>query len=47
MTVLTEEWVNRAHQLAEQLVAGGVTTPILSLVVPPEKLGEAIDALAR
>jgi alkanesulfonate monooxygenase SsuD/methylene tetrahydromethanopterin reductase-like flavin-dependent oxidoreductase (luciferase family) len=31
----------------EQFVAGGVTTPILTPVVPPEKLAETIDALAR
>jgi hypothetical protein len=31
----------------EQFVAGGVTCPVLTPVVPPEKLGEAIDALAR
>jgi probable F420-dependent oxidoreductase len=31
----------------EQFVAGGITTPILTPVVPPEKLGETIDALAR
>lgn len=31
----------------EAFVAGGVTTPILTPVVPPEKLAEAIDALAR
>jgi probable F420-dependent oxidoreductase len=30
-----------------QFVAGGITTPILTPVVPPEKLGETIDALAR
>jgi len=31
----------------EQFVAGGITTPILTPVVPPEKLADAIDALAR
>jgi probable F420-dependent oxidoreductase len=31
----------------EQFVAGGITTPILTPVVPPEKLAETIDALAR
>lgn len=30
-----------------QFVAGGVTTPIITPVVPPEQLGEAIDAFAR
>jgi probable F420-dependent oxidoreductase len=31
----------------EAFVAGGVTTPILTPVVPPERVGEMIDALAR
>ena len=31
----------------EQFVAGGITTPILTPVVPPEKLAGMIDALAR
>jgi probable F420-dependent oxidoreductase len=31
----------------ERFVAGGVTTPVLTPVVPPEKLGETIDALGR
>jgi probable F420-dependent oxidoreductase len=31
----------------ERFVAGGITTPILTPVVPPEKLAETIDALAR
>ena len=31
----------------EQFVAGGITTPILTPVVPPEKLAETITALAR
>jgi probable F420-dependent oxidoreductase len=31
----------------ERFVAGGITTPILTPVVPPEKLADAIDALAR
>lgn len=31
----------------EQFVAGGITVPILTPVVPPEKLAETIDALAR
>jgi probable F420-dependent oxidoreductase len=31
----------------EQFVAGGITTPILTPVVPPEKLADAISALAR
>ncbi|MFT3863557.1 MAG: LLM class F420-dependent oxidoreductase [Solirubrobacterales bacterium] len=31
----------------EAFVAGGVTCPILTPVVPPDKLGEMIDALAR
>jgi probable F420-dependent oxidoreductase len=30
----------------EAFVAGGVTTPILTPVVPPERVGEMIDALA-
>lgn len=34
------------HRL-EQFVAGGITTPVLTPVVPPEKLGETITALAR
>ncbi len=29
-----------------QFVAGGVTTPVLTPIVPPERLGEAIEALA-
>jgi hypothetical protein len=35
--------------MKERLAAfidGGVTTPILMLIAPPEKLGETIDALA-
>jgi probable F420-dependent oxidoreductase len=31
----------------EAFVAGGITTPILTPVVPPERVGEMIDALAR
>jgi probable F420-dependent oxidoreductase len=31
----------------EAFVAGGVTTPILTPVVPPERVGEMIDALSR
>jgi probable F420-dependent oxidoreductase len=31
----------------EAFVAGGITTPVLTPVVPPERLGEMIDALAR
>jgi probable F420-dependent oxidoreductase len=31
----------------EAFVAGGVTTPILTPVVPPERVGEMIDSLAR
>src|ERR1700743_1353917 len=31
----------------EQFVAGGITVPILTPVVAPERLGEMIDALAR
>jgi probable F420-dependent oxidoreductase len=31
----------------QRFVAGGVTTPVLTPVVPPEKLGETIDALGR
>jgi probable F420-dependent oxidoreductase len=31
----------------EAFVAGGITTPVLTMVTPPEKLGEMIDALAR
>jgi probable F420-dependent oxidoreductase len=31
----------------EAFVAGGVTTPILTPVVPPERVGQMIDALAR
>ena len=31
----------------ERFVEGGITTPILTPVVPPEKLADAIDALAR
>jgi probable F420-dependent oxidoreductase len=31
----------------EQFVAGGVTCPVITPVVPPEKVGEMIDALAR
>jgi probable F420-dependent oxidoreductase len=31
----------------EAFVDGGITTPILTPFVPPEKLGEMIDALAR
>src|SRR5262249_25073221 len=36
-------------QMKERLaafVAGGVTTPVLTPIVPPERLGEAIEALA-
>jgi probable F420-dependent oxidoreductase len=29
-----------------QFVEGGITLPILTMIVPPEKLGETIDALA-
>jgi probable F420-dependent oxidoreductase len=31
----------------EAFVAGGITTPVLTMVTPPEKLGGLIDALAR
>jgi hypothetical protein len=31
----------------EAFVAGGITTPILTPVVPPEQVGQMIDALAR
>jgi probable F420-dependent oxidoreductase len=31
----------------EAFVAGGITTPILTPVVPPERVGEMIDSLAR
>jgi probable F420-dependent oxidoreductase len=37
------------EQMKEQLaafVAGGITTPVLTPIVPPERLGEAIEALA-
>ena len=42
--------VGRTAELAglrERFVAGGITTPILTPVVPPDKLADAIDALAR
>jgi hypothetical protein len=31
----------------ETFVAGGITTPIITPIVPPDKLGSMIDALAR
>jgi probable F420-dependent oxidoreductase len=31
----------------DAFVAGGITTPVLTMVTPPEKLGEMIDSLAR
>ena len=31
----------------EAFVAGGITTPILTMVAPPERVGQMIDALAR
>ncbi|HEY2717527.1 MAG TPA: LLM class F420-dependent oxidoreductase [Solirubrobacterales bacterium] len=37
------------EQMKERLgafVAGGITTPVLTPIVPPERLGEAIEALA-
>jgi alkanesulfonate monooxygenase SsuD/methylene tetrahydromethanopterin reductase-like flavin-dependent oxidoreductase (luciferase family) len=37
------------EQMKERIdafVAGGITLPILTLIVPPDKVGEAIEALA-